>query len=472
MNTITIRKDNKKLLYGVDIMLIFIIGLSFYLMIMNTKMKLVGILEAFLFFASILVFILFQVDSIKKNKETLEIETNKIPYYYSEYKNNRLLKILFPILTYLEMPFIFLIFYVYWFNIDYSSLYSGYTMFIGIAIIVTDFVFVIREIMNINKKDKIEINQANKFNMLGKRILFLGVFFIWILYNCGILWTDFTYFEMTYSQLISFELTGLFSLLIMLINVFLRKLYYSKFDFKTVNAEAFDVSLLFKLGEGTYASVYRITLPSNNKKYAVKKLKSTSEDDIERFENEYRLMHTLNHPNLRKAYEYDKTNKQYLMDYVDYTLDDYIYSRALDENDKKDLIMQLCDGMIYLHKNGIMHRDLSFSNVMINESMTRPTLIISDFGLSKDIRNKKTNSFTQIKGTFFDPTLEKFKDFNELNDIYSLANIINFIFYGKDVIVNDGSKFSEIIKKCLDLNLDNRIQSVEELKRVLGEILW
>lgn len=133
--------------------------------------------------------------------------------------------------------------------------------------------------------------------------------------------------------------------------------------------------------------------------------------------------------------------------------------------------MQLCDGMIYLHQNGIMHRDLSFSNVMINESMTRPTLVISDFGLSKDIRNKKTNSFTQIKGTFFDPTLEKFKDFNELNDIYSLANIINFIYYGKDVIVNDGSKFSEIIKKCLDLNLDNRIQSVEELKKVLGDIL-
>ena len=182
-------------------------------------------------------------------------------------------------------------------------------------------------------------------------------------------------------------------------------------------------------------------------------------------------MNKLNHPNLRKAYSYDEENKQYLMDYEDYTLDNYITTHNLSNNDKKDLIMQLCDGMIYLHQNGIMHRDLSFSNVMINETQTKPTLVISDFGLSKDIRNRKTNSFTQIKGTFFDPTLEKFKDFNELNDIYSLANIINYIYYGKDVIINDGSKFSETIKKCLDLNLDNRIQSVEELKQVLGDIL-
>lgn len=472
MNTITIRKDNKKLLYGVDILIAAIVSINFYLMIMNTKMKLVGIIEAFLMFSCVLIFIVFQIDNIKKNKETLELETNKIAYYYSEYKSNRLIKLLLPIITFIETGLIFTMFYAYWFILNYSYLYDAYTIFIGIGLVITNIVFFIKDIMNTNNKDKIDLNKSNlKFNLIGKRIVFFISFFMLVLYNCGILWTDFTYFEMTYSQLISFELIGALLLLIELTNIFIRKLYYSKFDFKAINAEAFDVSLLFKLGEGTYASVYRITLPSNNKKYAVKKLKSTSEDDIERFENEYNLMHTLNHPNLRKAYEYDKTNKQYLMDYVDYTLDDYIYSGALDENDKKDLIMQLCDGMIYLHQNGIMHRDLSFSNVMINESMTRPTLIISDFGLSKDIRKKKTNSFTQIKGTFFDPTLEKFKDFNELNDIYSLANIINFIYYGKDVIVNDGSKFSQVIKQCLDLNLENRIQSVEELKKVLGDIL-
>ena len=471
MNTYTIRKDNKKLLYGVDILFAVIILTNTYLMIMNLKQKLVGIFEAFLLFAGALVFVIFQIDNIRKNKEEKQYETNQIVYYYSKYKHNQLLKLLFPILTFLETAFIFLLFYMFWFAIGYESIYSGYSIFAGIFFIITNIVFLVLEIRAINKPNKIELKEAKRFNILGKRLLFLGTFFIVVLYNCGILWTDFQYFEMRYSELLIFELIGMLLLLISLTNIFLKKIYYSKYDIETVNAEAFDVSLLYKLGEGTYASVYRISLPSNNKKYAVKKLKSNSEDDIERFENEYKLMHTLNHPNLRKAYEYDKTNKQYLMDYVDYTLDDYIYSRALDENDKKDLIMQLCDGMIYLHQNGIMHRDLSFSNVMINESMTRPTLVISDFGLSKDIRNKKTNSFTQIKGTFFDPTLEKFNQFNELNDIYSLANIINFIYYGKDVIVNDGSKFSQVIKQCLDLNLENRIQSVEELKRVLGDIL-
>ena len=125
MNTITIREDNKKLLYGVDIMLAFIIGLSFYLMIMNTKMKLVGIFEAFLMFASILIFILFSVDSIKKNKKPLEIETNKIPYYYSEYKNNRLIKIFLPILTFIETSIIFLLFSFKFFSLSSNSLWNS-----------------------------------------------------------------------------------------------------------------------------------------------------------------------------------------------------------------------------------------------------------------------------------------------------------------------------------------------------------
>lgn len=472
MNTITIRKDNKKLLYGVDILIAAIVGINFYLMIMNTKMKLVGIIEAFLMFSCVLIFIVFQIDNIKKNKETLELETNKIAYYYSEYKNNRTIKLLLPIVTFIETGLIFTMFYAYWFILNYSYLYDAYTIFIGIGLVITNIVFFVKDIINSNDKDKIDLNKSNlKFNLIGKRIVFFISFFMLVLYNCGILWTDFTYFEMTYSQLISFELIGLLLLLIELTNIFIRKLYYSKFNIKIVEATAFDVTLATKLGEGTYASVYKITSPLDNKIYAVKKLKSLIPDDIERFTNEFKLMNTFSHPNLRKAYSYDEENKQYLMDYEDYTLDNYITTHNLSNNDKKDLIMQLCDGMIYLHKNGIMHRDLSFSNVMINETQTKPTLVISDFGLCKDIRNRKTNSFTQIKGTFFDPTLEKFNQFNELNDIYSLANIINYIYYGKDVIINDGSKFSEIIKKCLDLNLDNRIQSVKELKQVLGDIL-
>ena len=101
---------------------------------------------------------------------------------------------------------------------------------------------------------------------------------------------------------------------------------------------------------------------------------------------------------------------------------------------------------------------------MIYESSSKEiTLKVMDFGIAKNKLEKKTRRGTSIKGTLIDPALVSFERYNEQNDIYGLGSIISFILYKDDAIKIDDSKESQIINKCMDLNLANRYHYVSEI---------
>ena len=54
---------------------------------------------------------------------------------------------------------------------------------------------------------------------------------------------------------------------------------------------------------------------------------------------------------------------------------------------------QICEGMEYLHSKSSIHRDLAARNVMVARDALQPSYLIakiSDFGLSRKIKNGKT----------------------------------------------------------------------------------
>ncbi len=85
------------------------------------------------------------------------------------------------------------------------------------------------------------------------------------------------------------------------------------------------------------------------------------------------------------------------------------------------LMMDIVYGLLCLHANNIVHRDIKADNVLINNNRAR----ISDFGTSRKNIKTKTN---QIIGTlgYLDPWLdENNKDrYTEKSDIYSLGNLL------------------------------------------------
>ena len=60
-----------------------------------------------------------------------------------------------------------------------------------------------------------------------------------------------------------------------------------------------------------------------------------------------------------------------------------IYNKNLDETLIRNIMIQICSGLQYLHSKGIMHRDIKPENVMINPLTLEVKLI--DFGFAKRI---------------------------------------------------------------------------------------
>ncbi len=220
------------------------------------------------------------------------------------------------------------------------------------------------------------------------------------------------------------------------------------------------------IGSGSYANVFEYKDEDYNEKFVLKRLKkNATEKDLIRFKQEYRLMKSNPHPNIVRVYKYFDDNS-YTMDYCGTSLKKFIDSNntKLTNEQRKNLIYQLLDGIKFLHDRGLYHRDISYNNVLIDTKCDDLLFLkISDFGLIKDENNKITSSDSSIKGTFIDPCLEKFENYNAQNDIYALGMMINYIYFGKQNISTGSTKMHNIISKCVTTNLSERYKTVNEI---------
>ena len=112
------------------------------------------------------------------------------------------------------------------------------------------------------------------------------------------------------------------------------------------------------------------------------------------------------------------------MEYCEETLRDYIARRnnKLSFAARKRIALQFLYGINYIHREGLLHRDVSLQNVMLKVFSSGAVLVkLSDFGLVKDHASEFTRTKTEMRGTIRDPLLSSFKDYAVLNEIYSLG---------------------------------------------------
>ncbi|ELK34494.1 Serine/threonine-protein kinase 35, partial [Myotis davidii] len=64
-------------------------------------------------------------------------------------------------------------------------------------------------------------------------------------------------------------------------------------------------------------------------------------------------------------------------------LNQYVLSRRPDPATNKSFMLQPTSAIAFLHKNHIVHRDLTPDNILITERSGTPILKVADFGLSK-----------------------------------------------------------------------------------------
>lgn len=185
----------------------------------------------------------------------------------------------------------------------------------------------------------------------------------------------------------------------------------------------------------------------------------------------YQILKEYSHPNLSRIFE------TYMLDGHYYALTEYVSGKTIAQTIQQgslfsregtlSYILQLCNVLSFLHKKGIIHRDITPGNIVIS---TDHIVKLIDFGIA---RFKKPNQSqdTVLLGTagFAPPEQFGFGQTDERSDIYSLGVLLNYMLTGKlpaEQISSDTS-FSGIILRCTQIDPKNRFSSIEELQSAL-----
>lgn len=210
----------------------------------------------------------------------------------------------------------------------------------------------------------------------------------------------------------------------------------------------------------------------------VKCIRPESKDDTfaSRFKREIRILKTLDHPNIVRILSFNDSVEPYWyeMEYATQgDLKSCLPKIRTDPSIIKNIFVQICEGLKYLHGNQrpIIHRDLKPQNILMFENHVAK---ISDVGLARFIdRDSVSLTLTGSSwGTPFYISPEQISDFKHVDlrtDVYALGVILFEIFTdtpnfaGMDIDSELPRPFNALVKKMIRRNPAERYQSIDEL---------
>jgi serine/threonine protein kinase len=254
------------------------------------------------------------------------------------------------------------------------------------------------------------------------------------------------------------------------------------------------------IGVGGMGKVYKVKDTELDEIIAVKLLLedlSSDEKMVDYFKREIRLARKVKHRNICRVHDLQESEgKKFIsMEFVDgITLKNLIIKHgSIPLEDGLKILKQVCEGLKACHDAGIVHRDISSKNIMIDKS---GTAMIMDFGISRTSAITGSGTASSIVGTpqYMSPEQIEGKKVDSRSDIYSLGIVMYEMFTGslpftgttpiavamrhlKEKPVNPSrlnrtlpKRVSEIILKCLEKDRTRRYQNIEELLKDLSEV--
>jgi serine/threonine-protein kinase len=185
-------------------------------------------------------------------------------------------------------------------------------------------------------------------------------------------------------------------------------------------------------------------------------------ETFNRFKREARILSKLKHKNIVKVldWHFGKEISYITFEYFESgNLRSLVRSGKISEEIKFKLVKELFEGIDYLHKNNVIHRDLKPDNILVNKKYD---LKITDFGLSFLYNDEFTTRNYSILGTpgYMSPEQIQGKAVTEQSDLFAAGVIVYELFTGKNPFIGDD--FNQTLNNILNFN-------VEKLKSVRNE---
>jgi len=186
------------------------------------------------------------------------------------------------------------------------------------------------------------------------------------------------------------------------------------------------------VGKGGMADVYLGYNSHFNREVAVKVFRREDENLLRRFVREAHLMASLNNPRLMPVYdagstELDGTNVYYIVMPLmkGGTLRARIRNNPLTPSEACRYLSDIADALDYMHQQGIIHRDIKSSNILLD---TDDRCSLSDFGIARASSDSTQMTSTgNIMGTvdYLAPELvETNQRADARSDLYSLGVLL------------------------------------------------
>jgi serine/threonine protein kinase/Tol biopolymer transport system component len=271
--------------------------------------------------------------------------------------------------------------------------------------------------------------------------------------------------------------------------------------------------ILSAIGAGGMGEVYRAHDGRLNRDVALKVLPeafAADPDRMVRFEREARVLGALNHPNIAAIYGLEEfgSGRALVMELVEgQTLADRIAKGPIPIDEALPIAKQLSEALEYAHDHGVIHRDLKPANIKVTPDGTVKVL---DFGLAKalmdepvaaDPRDSPTLSMAPtlagaILGTaaYMSPEQAKGKPVDRRADIWAFgvvlfemltatplysaetaAEIVAAVMLKepgfKALPNNTPPAIRNLLQRCLEKNLRQRLQHIGEARIVIEDVL-
>ena len=204
-----------------------------------------------------------------------------------------------------------------------------------------------------------------------------------------------------------------------------------------------------KIGEGSYGKIYRVKNKQSGDIRAMKQIMKSKIPNIEKFQNEIKILSMVDHPNIVRLFEVIEDDKYFNLLQELCTGGELLQKMQrtqLKEKEIAKIFNQIMSAVAYCHEMGIVHRDLKLENILFaSEAPDSPVKII-DFGFSvllgkglnkdkeKDGSDPKKFGFKRMKtkvGTLYYISPEIIKgNYDEKCDIWACGVILYILLCG------------------------------------------